>query len=40
MVWEDAPAAELVEIVHEIGNAVGPARVQLTPLGKAALSQR
>ena len=40
MVWEDALAAELVEIVHGRAQAVGSARVQLTGLGRAALSQR
>jgi hypothetical protein len=39
MVWEDALAAELVEIVHGQAAAVGLARVQLTRLGQAALSR-
>jgi hypothetical protein len=39
MVWEDALAAELVEIVHGRAQAVGAARVQLTRLGQAALNR-
>ena len=38
-VWEDALAAQLVEIVHGPAQAVGSARVQLTGLGQAALDR-
>jgi hypothetical protein len=36
-VWEDALAAELVEIVGGYGAAIGDASVQLTSLGSSAL---
>ena len=38
-VWEDALAAQLVEIVHGRAQAAGSARVQLTGLGQAALDR-
>ncbi len=40
MVWEDALAAEFVEIVDRPGRAVGSARVRLTQLGHTAFNPR
>jgi len=37
-VWEDALAAELIEIVGGCGNSIDAAGVQLTPRGCAVLA--
>jgi hypothetical protein len=38
-VWEDALAADLIEIIGGYGMFIGPARVQLTARGSSRLTQ-